>query len=145
MGMVWSSFRAMAGRGFLEALRCGRGLPALLLAIFLLHPALNVFATAPSPEEQALLADLGKSLCAPSGHSDAQPAGQDTHHDGDCLLCGFACTMATCAPALLPALAAILPAFGDDRVATPAPRAPALAALRLHPSDIGSRAPPVRA
>ena len=135
----------MAGRGFLEVLRRGRGLAALLLAVFLLHPALNVLAVPTAPGEQALLADLGKSICTPSGHSDAPPSGRDTHHDGDCLLCGFACTMAACAPALLPGIEAISPAFAGERISVAAPRVPALAVLRLPPSDIGSRAPPASA
>lgn len=136
----------MAGRGLLETLRRGRGLAALLLAVFLLHPALNALASVPPAAERALLADLGQSLCTPSGHSDAQPGGQDTHHDPDCPLCGFACTMAgACAPALFPALAVAGLLFGDAGADVRTPPSPKLPGLRLHPSGIGSRAPPARA
>ncbi|MGE0211543.1 MAG: hypothetical protein AB7S41_07605 [Parvibaculaceae bacterium] len=136
----------MRGWGLLEALRHSRGLAVLLLAVFLLHPTLRVLAPKPSAVERALLADLGRSLCTPAGASDAHPVDRGAKHDPDHPLCGFACVMvAGCAPVLLPNLIVAGFLVGEDDPPSPVLLAPERSGLRLHPSDIGSRAPPARA
>lgn len=138
--------RGMEIGGFLSALRRGRGPPALILLFGLFfHPVVNLLALGPSAAERALLADLGALICSPAGAAEGAPVPPQPHHDPDSLLCGFACTLAACSAASPPAVAAA-PLFPSATVLSLAtPSRATVRGLAIHPSDIGSRAPPVLA